>query len=184
MDVDESFFEQVGKIEQGALGAGSKDTTKGKENDTRTGRTSSDTRMTAGSDMGTKSLDLCPISPSGAKFSTRMRSKGATDSSPLIGLRESRPPLSTQRKASTEHALLPPPSTPPLHRRLPRQASIIVISSSEDEGPGGDVKRKGYGADRLFALAGRHAHNNGKARGGAVEEEEEMDVINVSDVSE
>jgi hypothetical protein len=186
MDVDESFFEQVGRIEQGALSAGSKDTAKGKgkENDTRTGGTSSDIRLRSNWGMGTKSLDLCPVSPSGAKISARIRNKGPTGTLSLIGLQEPRPPPSTQPlpKSSAKDTLLPPPSTQPRRRRLPREASIIVISSSEDEESEGGAKRKDHGASKPLTLARRRAHNNSKAREGAVEVNE--GIIDISDASE
>lgn len=125
MDVDESFFEQVGMIEQDALGTAVKDKGKGKGKDAvAEGMTLHSRPSTAGkkapsgSALGTKSLAMFPVSPSGTERSTRMRStKRATSTSSLSGSTETPMPQSTQSSG----------------RRLPRDPSLIVISSSDDE---------------------------------------------------
>ena len=159
MDVDESFLEQVGMIEQGALGTGTNNNGKGKGKDVRTeGRPSvAPARKTpSGSVLGTT---ICPVSPSGAEPRTRMQSstKRATSASSLSGSTESRMPQSTQSSD---------------RRRLPRDPSLIVISSEEeDEAPGHDKARP-------LDLARRRAN---KRRGMDQDEVADSDVIDISD---
>ena len=165
IDVDESFFEQVGMIEQGALGAGANITGKGKGKDTGTEGTASHKRSSAaparnslsGSVLGTKHLAKCPVSPPGAEPSTRMQdsTKRATSATSLSGSADSPMPQCTQ---SSDH-------------RLPRDPSLIVISS-EDEAPGD------HGAARPLDLARRRAN---KRRKMDQDEGVDSDVINISD---
>ncbi|KAF8554622.1 hypothetical protein OG21DRAFT_1484547 [Imleria badia] len=157
MDVDESFLEQVGMIEQGALGSGANNKGKGKGKDTRTeGRPSeAPARKTA---PGTKLLATCPVSTSAAEPGMRMQSstKRATSASSLSGSTESPMPQSTQSSG----------------RRLPRDPSLIVISSSENEAP------RGQGAAKPFNLARRRAN---KGRRLDRDEVPDSDVIDISD---
>ncbi|KAG8213302.1 hypothetical protein J3R82DRAFT_11781 [Butyriboletus roseoflavus] len=165
MDVDESFFEQVGMIEEGALGADTNNTRKDKGKDTCTEGTTSHSRPSAastrnrlsGSVVGTNFLVKCPVSPSGAELSTRMQgsAKRVTIASSLSGSTESPMPQCTR---SSDH-------------RLPRDPSLIVISS-EDEVLGGDSTA------RPLNLARRRAHKRRKMDQDQVAD---SDVINISD---
>ncbi|KAH0833037.1 hypothetical protein J3R83DRAFT_12027, partial [Lanmaoa asiatica] len=164
MDVDESFFEQVGMIEQGALGTGAHNKGKGKCKDTGTEGTTSHSRVQArktpsGSVLGTEYLAIYPVSPSGAEPSTRMQSstKRATSASSLSGSTESPMPQSTQSSD---------------RRRLPRDPSLIVITSSGDEAP------EGHRTARPLDLARRRS-NKGRKRD--QDEVVDSDVIDISD---
>lgn len=135
VEVDESFLEQVGMIEQNALGTGANGKGKGKGKGTITETTTSHNRpreagkkVLSGSASGTKSLAICRMPPSGAERNTRMQSstKRATSTSSLSGSTETLMPRSTQSSG----------------RRLPRDPSLIVISSSEDEASGGHSMAK------------------------------------------
>jgi len=156
MDVDESFLEQVGMIEQGALGTGTNNKGKGKGKDTRTqGRPS--VVPPSGSVLGTT---LLAVSPSGAEPRTRMQSstKRSTSATSLSGSTESAMPQSTQSSG----------------RRLPRDPSLIIISSSssEDEAPGG------HDTARPLKIARRRAN---KRREMDQDEVADSDVIDISD---
>lgn len=161
MDVDESFLEQVGMIEQGALSTDTNNKGKGKGKDTRTeGRPSeAPARKTlSGSAPGTKRLVACPVPPSAAELGTRVQSgtARATSASSLSGSTESAMPQSTQSSG----------------RRFPRDPSLIVISSSEDEVPGG------HGTAKPLNLAGRRINKRRKLDRGEVAD---SDVIDISD---
>jgi hypothetical protein len=165
MDMDESFLEQVGMIEQGALGTGTgtNNKGKGKGKDTRTEARPSmaPARKTpSGSALGTTRLATCPVSPSGAEPRTRMQSgtKRAASASSLSGSTESAMPQSTQSSS---------------RRRLPRDPSLIVISSEEeDEAP------RGHDTARPLDLARRRAN---KRRERDQDEVADSEVIDISD---
>ena len=161
MEVDDSFLEQVGMIEQGALGAGANSKGKGKGKDTRIeGHLSrAPARKTpSGSAPGTKPLTACSVSSSGAESSTRMQSSTnrATSASSLSGSTDSPMPQSTQSS----------------DRRLPRDPSLIVISSSEDETPGA------HNTDKPLNLARRRANKKRRMDQDVVAD---SDVIDISD---
>lgn len=165
MDVDESFFEQVGMIEQGALSTGANNKGKGKgkdivaEGSTSHSRPSAAGRKTpSGSALGTKTLALRPVSPSGAESSTRMQSNTrATSTSSLSGSAETPMPRSTQSS----------------DRRLPRDPSLIILSSSEDETPRGS-----HSANRPSDLVRKHGR---KRKGLDWDNVADSDVIDISD---
>ena len=161
MDVDDSFLEQVGMIEQGALSTDDNSKGKGKGKVSRTdGRPSvAPARKTpSGSVLGTKPLAICPVSTSGAESSTRMQSsaKRATSTSSMSRSTESCMPKSTQSSG----------------RRLPRDPSLIVISSSEDEAPGS------HGTAKPLNLARRRAN---KRMGMDRDMATDSDVIDLTD---
>lgn len=161
MDVDESFLEQVGMIEQGALSTDDDNKGKGKGKVSRKGSRPSvaPARKTpSGSVLGTKPLAVCLVSPSGAESSTRMQSsaKRATSASSMSCSTESFMPKSTQSSS----------------RRLPRDPSLIVIASSEDEAP------RSRGTAKPLKLARRRA-NKGKGKGR--DEATDSDVIDITD---
>ncbi|KAG9314993.1 hypothetical protein JVU11DRAFT_4102 [Chiua virens] len=130
MDVDDEFFEQVGKIEQGALATSAHKTGMGKAKSTGSEATMFRSRPSAApgrksassSASGTNHLAIYPVSCSGAESSTRMQSstKKATSASSVTGSMESAMPRSTQ--STGQH--------------LSRDPSLHIISSSEDEGSG------------------------------------------------
>lgn len=169
MDVDESFLEQVGMIEQGALGTGANDKGKGKgkdkDKDTVAGGTMSHSspstagrKTPSGSVLGTEPSALRPVSPSGAECNTRIQNSAerATSASSLSGSTETPMPQSTQ----------------PSRRRLPRDPSLIIISS-EDEAP-----RRGHGTGRHLDLVRRRAH---KRKRMDQDDVADSDVIDISD---
>lgn len=165
IEVDESFFEQVGMIEQGALGASADSKGKGKGKDTATEGTALHSRPRAasarktpsGSVLGTNPLAKCTIPPSHAEPSTRMQSSmtRATSASSLSGSTESPMPQSTQSS----------------DRRLPRDPSLILVSS-EDEAPGANGTAKPLNLARRCANKGRKTEQDEVA---------DSDVINISD---
>ena len=188
MDVDESFLEQVGMIEQGALGTGTNNKGKGKGKDTATeGRPSvaSAKKTPSGSALGTTLLAICPVSPSGAEPRTRMQSstKRSASAASLSGSTESAVPQSTQssgRRLPRDPSLIivsesvMPQSTQSSGRRLPRDPSLIIVSSSEaeDEAPGG------HDTARPLKIARRRAS---KRREMDQDEVADSDVIDISD---
>ncbi|KAF8417472.1 hypothetical protein L210DRAFT_3580814 [Boletus edulis BED1] len=161
MDMDESFLEQVGMIEQGALGTGADSKGKGKGKDTKTeGRPNvAPARKTpSGPALGTKPFVTCPVFPSRAEPSTRMPSntRRATSASSLSDSTKSVIPRSTQSS----------------DRRLPRDPSLIIISSSEDEVLGSRSLTKPLDLARSRATKGKEI---------AREEVADSEVIDISD---
>ena len=163
MDLDDSFLEQVGMMEQGALGMGASNKGKGKDTGTEGRlRVAPAGKTPSGSAPGTNLLAHCPVSPSSAEPSARMQSstKKATSASSVSRSTESPMPQSTQSSGRRRR------------RRLPRDPSLIVILSSEEEAPG--VR----GGARPLDLARRRAN-----KGGGMDQHEvvDSDVIDISD---
>lgn len=163
MGVGESFFEQVGMIEQGALSASASNKGKGKGKATGTEGTTSHSRASvaparktpSSSVLGTKHLAKCPVPPSGTEASARMQgsTKMATRASSLSDSTESHMPQSTQSSG----------------RHLPRDPSLIVISS-EGEAP------EGHGTARPLNLARRRANKGRKVDQDGVADPEVIDI--------
>ncbi|KAG6374395.1 hypothetical protein JVT61DRAFT_4432 [Boletus reticuloceps] len=161
MDVDESFLEQVGMIEQGALGTGANSKGKGKGKDIKTeGRPNvAPARKTpSGPALGTKPFATCPVFPSRAESSTRMPSNARRATS------------ASSSSDSTKSVI--PRSTQSSDRRLPRDPSLIIISSSEDEVPGSRSLTKPPDLARRRATKGKEIDR---------EEAADSEVIDISD---